>query len=264
MVCCLCHTGFAPAETQGDLAKEHFTREAELQEAFGSQRAPCDSLCIPTPINPPVCVTDENLLQHVKRSKAQAMLDDECQTQFDRNCKSGHKSFCDKVAVARKDRGRAGSQEKAEWRCYSLSELDFRAASSVCIDECGQELRCQGGVKGEQSIEHTTWKQLPALIGSATEKFCSPRQASANDYCDEVLPGSLARYEAGSGETGPSWRCIDKVSLADSDKETKLKPSCFLCPAIVALHARDRCAASCSRTPVHLFSECVPSARAAP
>ncbi|PHJ24780.1 microneme protein 13, partial [Cystoisospora suis] len=213
------------SETQGDLTKEHFTREADLQKAFTNQRAPCDSLCIPTPINPPVCVTDENLLQNTKRSKAQAMLDDECQRQFDRNCKSGHKSFCGKVAVARKDKGRAGSQEKAEWRCYSLSELDFRGASSVCIDDCGKELRCQGGVKGVQSVEHTTWKQLPTLIGSATKTFCSARQASANDYCNDVRPGTIARYEAVSGNTEPRWICIDKQELR-LEAESKCADKC--------------------------------------
>lgn len=191
--------------------KEHFTRVADLEKAFSAQGAPCESLCVPTQINPPVCVTEETLMRSTKRSKAQAMLDDSCQAEFDRFCKSGQKAFCDKVVVARKDRGRAGSQQNAEWRCYSLEELDLQQATSVCIDDCGEEMRCQGGVKGEESIHHTTWKQLRSLIGEAVEKFCSPRQASANEYCADTFPGSVARYDTGAGDMETRWRCIKKV-----------------------------------------------------
>ncbi|PHJ20015.1 microneme protein 13, partial [Cystoisospora suis] len=91
------------------------------------------------------------------------MLDTGCQSEFDRICKTGDKAFCGKTVVARKDKGRS-AQATAEWRCYAFEELDFEEVTSVCVDNCGEEMRCQGGIKGKESVDHVTWRKLTELL----------------------------------------------------------------------------------------------------
>ncbi|CBZ52893.1 unnamed protein product [Neospora caninum Liverpool] len=173
-------------------------------------------------VNPPVCADTDSLLRSTKRSKAQRFIDDACQQEFDRLCKRD-KKFC-KTVVARKDRGRAGSQDTAEWRCYALEELNFQSKGSACIDECGNELPCQGGVP-EASTHHVTWQDLPSKVKEAQEKFCSARQKAANDYCESEFPDSLARYGSGAGDHTSQYRCVKKDALR-ADAEAKCADSC--------------------------------------
>nr|AFD54625.1 microneme protein 13 [Toxoplasma gondii] len=210
------------SETSGELLSQHYTREKELQKVIESQSAPCHDACVATPINPPICADTESLLQSTKRSRAQRFIDDACQKLFNCHCKKDRK-FCTTV-VARKDRGRAGSQNDAEWRCYSLEELDFQKTNPSCIDECGNELPCQGAVP-EESTHHITWTKLPSKIDEATQKFCTERQRAANDYCASEFADSLARYGPGAGDQTSQFRCIKKAAMR-ADAEGQCADSC--------------------------------------
>ncbi|KEP61505.1 UNVERIFIED_CONTAM: microneme protein MIC1 [Hammondia hammondi] len=148
----------------------------------------------------------------------QQMLDQRCQEIFAELCQSGHQTMCGPFTriVARNAVGNT-SQNKVEWRCFdTASFLESNQGNNGvnCVDDCGHTIPCPGGVQRQNSNHATRHEELSKLVKEGVDRFCSPYQASANKYCNDRFPGTVARRSKGFGNKDQvAWRCYEKASL---------------------------------------------------
>ncbi|KFG30856.1 microneme protein MIC1 [Toxoplasma gondii p89] len=148
----------------------------------------------------------------------QQMLDQRCQEIAAELCQSGLRKMCvpSSRIVARNAVG-ITHQNTLQWRCFdtaSLLESNQENNGVNCVDDCGHTIPCPGGVHRQNSNHATRHEILSKLVEEGVQRFCSPYQASANKYCNDKFPGTIARRSKGFGNNVEvAWRCYEKASL---------------------------------------------------
>ncbi|CDJ27426.1 pyruvate dehydrogenase, putative [Eimeria mitis] len=134
------------------------------------------SICLVAPALVALGACDGGLVQGASAgeipqppSVLQRTMDSVCLQEFSRACLQ-NPHFC-VGAVARRDVGNTAADGEA-WRCYSVEELDFSLTKRTCVDDCGELIECQGGVK-DTSLEHlSATDKLEGRLQEAQEGMC--------------------------------------------------------------------------------------------
>lgn len=168
----------APPFVNTDNEGEYFTYPNEILEAAARATPSCDKLCHAPRFAEQECVTPEEAVAHGSGSELQRRLDAACQAEFQRICTSSNRAaHCNvRTVVARKESGQGvlgifSMFQKPQWRCFSFAHFGL-PNKSICVDDCGEEVECNGGAVGAASTVHVTWDQIPAKIQELKAELC--------------------------------------------------------------------------------------------
>ncbi|CBZ49839.1 putative NcMCP4 [Neospora caninum Liverpool] len=201
-----CAGGLSPGEIPTQTV--HIIPQPDIDAAFAALH-PCqhaDETCIPSTVNPPMCVKAHRIVAIQQLSKQQQAMDNYCQTQMDQLCRKGQWTiYCYQLWLSRM----VGSQKAnghPEWRCYPFAFLNF-SYLSTCTDGCSNSVPCHGAPL-TTSVLTAAFPKLAIIAENPA--FCSPYQKNANDYCAKRNgEGWVARQDW----TTDDWACFQKTKL---------------------------------------------------